>query len=141
MSPEPFSDIQNRYVAYVPAAGASYVLVKDGEIIKMKSKALTQGNMTQHRAEIIAITSVALSVPENAYLDVYTSNAYCIESMMFRNKNTKKNLDLIDRFEQSVGHLADMRMHHEPSCSEGIIRMAKDLSMSARREAEQRLKQ
>lgn len=145
LNPEPFNESPNRYVVYtaascvwvrkgVSAAGSSFVLVKDGKVILERCKPFV--GKTQHQAEIIAVISAVKSVPEGTYLDVYTASDYCIEAMMFRCSGTKKNLDLLDFFAKSVGHLADMRMHHESITETSIINQAKRLSLSARHEAE-----
>lgn len=73
---EPFPDNGMNYVAYTDgscdnhskykAGGSAYVVLKDGDIVKMKNHGRLQ--TTNNRMELLAIISAAKSCPDGAYL-------------------------------------------------------------------------
>lgn len=115
---EPFPDNGMHYIAYTDgscdnlskykAGGSAYVILKNGELIKVKNHGRL--NTTNNRMELLAIISAARSCPEGAYLDVYTDSQYCI---LVLSKETRplKNPDLYDLFKKCSSHLAGIQLH------------------------------
>ena len=83
---EPFPDNGMNFVAYTDGScvnhskykegGSAYIVLKDGEIVKMKNHGRLQ--TTNNRMELLAIISAAKYCPSGAYLDIYTDSQYCI---------------------------------------------------------------
>lgn len=137
---EEFPDNGMHYIAYTDgscdnlsihkAGGAGYVILKDGEIIKMKNKGFL--NTTNNRMEMLAIISVCNSLPEGAYVDIYTDSQYAIGAFI---RGGKMNQDLMELFCKSSYHLAGVRFHWVKGHSGNEYNeMADDLAFSAYRE-------
>ena len=115
---EPFPDNGMNYVAYTDgscdnnskykAGGSAYIVLKDGEIIKMKNHGRLQ--TTNNRMELLAIISAVKSCRSGAYLDIYTDSQYCI-LVLGKSTPPKKNPDLYELYKKCSAHLAGVRFH------------------------------
>lgn len=115
---EPFSDLTNRYVCYTDgscdnlsstrAGGAAYIIIKDGEIVKMKNHG--QIGTTNNRMELLAIISAVSSCPEGACVDVYTDSQYCI-LVLSKEKRPRLNADLHELYQRCSAHVEGVRFH------------------------------
>lgn len=115
---EPFPDNGMNYVAYTDgscdnhskykAGGSAYIVLKDGEIVKMKNHGRLQ--TTNNRMELLAIISAAKSCPDGAYLDIYTDSQYCI-LVLGKSTPQMKNPDLYELYKKCSAHLAGVRFH------------------------------
>lgn len=115
---EEFSDNGLHYVAYTDgscdnlsrfkAGGAAYILLKDGEIIKMKNHG--QLNTTNNRMELLAIISAVKSCPDGAFVDIYTDSQYCI-LVLSKSYKPKLNADLYELYKKNSLHVAGVRFH------------------------------
>lgn len=115
---EEFLDNGLHYVAYTDgscdnisqskAGGSAYILIKDGEVIKMKNHG--QLNTTNNRMELLAIISAVNSCPQGAYVDVYTDSQYCI-LVLSKDFKPKLNADLYEIYKKSAAHVAGVRFH------------------------------
>lgn len=85
---------------YTKAGGAGYVILIDGEVIKMKGKGFL--NTTNNRMEILAIISAVNSVPECASVLVHTDSKYAIS--VLKEGSFIKNNDLISLFNKIKGN-------------------------------------
>lgn len=115
---ETFPDNGLHYVAYTDgscdnlsqtkAGGAAYIILKDGEILKMKNHG--QLNTTNNRMELLAIISAVNACPNGAYVDIYTDSQYCI-LVLSKSYKPKKNPDLYESYKKCSAHLAGVRFH------------------------------
>ena len=115
---EEFPDNGLHYVAYTDgscdnlshtkAGGAAYIILKDGEILKMKNHG--QLNTSNNRMELLAIISAVNACPDGACIDVYTDSQYCI-LVLSKSYKPKKNPDLYELYKKCVEHVADVRFH------------------------------
>lgn len=115
---EEFSDNGLHYVCYTDgscdnlshdkAGGSAYIVIKDGEIIKMKNHGTL--NTTNNRMELLAIISAVNSCPQGAYVDVYTDSQYCI-LVLSKSFKPKKNPDLYELYKKCSAHVAGVRFH------------------------------
>ncbi len=115
---EPFPDNGMNYVAYTDgscdnlskykAGGSAYIILKDGEVVKIKSHGRLQ--TSNNRMELLAIISAAKSCPEGAFLDVYTDSQYCI-LVLGKSTAPRKNPDLYDLFKMCSAHLGGIQFH------------------------------
>ena len=115
---EPFPDNGMNYVAYTDgscdnnskykAGGSAYIVLKDGEIVRMKNHGRLQ--TTNNRMELLAIISAVKSCRPGAYLDIYTDSQYCI-LVLGKNTLPKKNPDLYELYKKCSAHLAGVRFH------------------------------
>lgn len=115
---EEFPDNGLRYIAYtdgscdncsqMKAGGAAYILIKDGEVVKVKNHG--QLSTTNNRMELLAIISAINSCPENAYVDVYTDSRYSILTL---GKDRKPNIngDLWELYQRCSRHVAGIHLH------------------------------
>lgn len=90
------------------AGGAAYIVIKDGEIVRIKSHG--QLNTTNNRMELLAIISAVSSCPQGAFVDVYTDSQYCI-LVLSKDFKPKKNPDLYELYKKSKAHLSGVRFH------------------------------
>lgn len=75
--------------------GAAYIIMDtEGNLFKKKSKGFQ--NTTNNRMEMLAIISVVNSLPNNAFVTIYTDSEYCIKALL--SKQPKANLDLINKY-------------------------------------------
>lgn len=74
--------------------GSGYVILKDGEVVKMKSKGFYP--TTNNRMELLAIISAVNSIPEGSDVIVFTDSKYCIR--VLDGYMHEKNHDLIRLF-------------------------------------------
>ena len=93
---------------YTKAGGSAYIVLKDGEIIKVKSHSSL--NTTNNRMELLAIISAVNSCPDGAYVDVYTDSQYCI-MMLQKHYLPVKNTDLYKLYHKCKEHVADVHFH------------------------------
>nr|CAI9751193.1 Rnase H [Caudoviricetes sp.]CAI9751685.1 Rnase H [Caudoviricetes sp.] len=115
---EEFSDNGLHYVCYTDgscdnlskekAGGSAYIVIKDGEIIKMKNHGTL--NTTNNRMELLAIISAVNSCPQGAYVDIYTDSQYCI-LVLSKSVKPKKNPDLYEMYKKCSAHVAGVRFH------------------------------
>lgn len=115
---EEFPDNGLHYVAYTDgscdnysqtkAGGAAYVILKDGEIVKMKNHG--QLNTSNNRMELLAIISAVNACPDGACVDIYTDSQYCI-LVLSKSYKPKKNPDLYELFKKCAAHVAGVRFH------------------------------
>lgn len=113
-----FPDNGLHYVAYTDgscdnysqakAGGAAYIILKDGEILKMKNHG--QLNTSNNRMELLAIISAVNACPDGAYVDIYTDSQYCI-FVLSKSYKPKKNPDLYELFKKCAAHVAGVRFH------------------------------
>lgn len=75
--------------------GAGYIILKDGEVVKMKSKGFT--STTNNRMELLAIISALNSLSEGSNAVVYTDSQYCIR--VLDGNMHEKNQDLLLLFQ------------------------------------------
>lgn len=117
-SEENFPDNGMNYVAYTDgscdnlskerAGGSAYVLLKDGEMVRMKNHG--QLNTTNNRMELLAIISAVNACPDGAYVDVYTDSQYCI-LVLTKDYKPAKNPDLYELYKKCAAHVAGVRFH------------------------------
>lgn len=115
---EDFPDNGLHYVCYTDgscdncsqtkAGGSAYIILKDGEITKIKNHG--QLNTSNNRMELLAIISAVNSCPSGAYVDVYTDSQYCI-LVLSKDFKPKKNPDLYELYKKCAAHLAGVRFH------------------------------
>ncbi len=115
---EEFPDNGLHYVVYTDgscdnlsktkAGGAAYIILKDGEILKMKNHG--QLNTSNNRMELLAIISAVNACPDGAYVDVYTDSQYCI-LVLSKSYKPKKNPDLYELYNKCSAHVAGVRFH------------------------------
>lgn len=115
---EEFPDTTLHYVAYTDgscdnlskerAGGSAYILLKDGEIDKMRSH--PQLNTSNNRMELLAIVSAVNACPDGAYVDIYTDSQYCI-LVLSKSYKPKLNADLYELYKKCSAHVADVRFH------------------------------
>lgn len=115
---EEFSDNGLHYICYAKGdcdnlshdkvGGYAYIVIKDGEIIKMKNHGTL--NTTNNRMELLAIISAVNSCPQGAYVDVYTDSQYCI-LVLSKSFKPKKNPDLYELYKKCSAHVAGVRFH------------------------------
>lgn len=115
---EEFTDNAMHYIAYTDgscdnlskerAGGAAYVILKDGEIAKIKNHG--QLNTSNNRMELLAIISAVNACPDGAYVDIYTDSQYCI-LVLSKSYKPKKNSDLYELFKKCAAHVAGVRFH------------------------------
>lgn len=138
---EEYPDGGLHYVAYTDgscdnlnkyrAGGAGYVILKDGEIFKVKNKGFL--NTTNNRMEILAIISVCNSLPEGAFVDIYSDSQYSISFLV--SSKGKKNRDLLELYKKCSAHLGGVRFHWlKGHNGDKYNEMADDLAFSAYRE-------
>lgn len=131
--PKPFEESDNTYQAYVAAtsrnnkAGSTFILVRNNKLIKLGNRHIKESGMCAHRAEIIAVIGAVLSAPKDALLDIYVNNVYCVDALVFRNVQSSYQ-DLVQCFDDSLGHLADLRIHVGHTDTSKLLYAAKDLS-------------
>lgn len=135
---EEYPDNGLHYVAYTDgscdnlnkyrAGGAGYVILKDGEIFKVKNKGFL--NTTNNRMEILAIISVCNSLPEGAFVDIYSDSQYSISFLV--SSKGKKNRDLLELYKKCSVHLGGVRFHWlKGHNGDKYNEMANDLAFSA----------
>lgn len=90
------------------AGGSAYIILKDGEVVKVKNHG--QLNTSNNRMEILAIVSAVNSCPDGAYVDVYTDSQYCIR-VLSKSYKPKANPDLYELYKKCAAHVADVRFH------------------------------
>lgn len=83
---------------YTKAGGAGYVIVKDGEVLKIKNKGFI--NTTNNRMELLAIISAINSLPDEASILVHTDSKYSISAL--KHGALAKNNDLISLFNKLI---------------------------------------
>ena len=115
---EEFPDNGLHYVCYTDgscdnlsqakAGGSAYIVIKDGEVIKMKSHGTL--STTNNRMELLAIVSAVNSCPQGAFVDVYTDSQYSI-LVLSKSFKPKKNPDLYELYKKCSAHLAGVRFH------------------------------
>lgn len=115
---EEFPDNGLHYVAYTDgscdnlskerAGGSAYIILKDGEIAKMKNHG--QLNTSNNRMELLAIISAVNSCPDGAFIDIYTDSQYCI-LVLSKSYKPKKNPDLYELYKKCVAHVGGVRFH------------------------------
>lgn len=115
---ENFPDNGLNYIAYTDgscdnlskerAGGSAYVLLKDGEMVRMKNHG--QLNTTNNRMELLAIISAVNACPDGAYVDVYTDSQYCI-LVLTKDYKPAKNPDLYELYKKCAAHVAGVRFH------------------------------
>ncbi len=115
---EEFPDNGMHYTAYTDgscdnlskerAGGSAYIILKDGEILKMKNHG--QLNTSNNRMELLAIISAVNACPDGAYVDIYTDSQYCI-LVLSKSYKPKKNPDLYELFKKCAAHVAGVRFH------------------------------
>lgn len=115
---EEFTDNSMHYIAYTDgscdnlskerAGGSAYIILKDGEIVKMKNHG--QLNTSNNRMELLAIISAVNACPDGAYVDIYTDSQYCI-LVLSKSYKPKKNPDLYELFKKCAAHVAGVRFH------------------------------
>lgn len=116
-SDEEFPENGRHYVCYTDgscdnvkskAGGSAYIIIKDGEIVKMKS----HGSLctTNNRMELLAIISAVNSCPDNACVDVYTDSKYCIW-VLSKETAPQINEDLYELFKKCSAHVEGVRFH------------------------------
>lgn len=115
---EEFPDNGLHYVCYTDgscdllsanrAGGSAYIVLKDGEVIKVKNHG--QLNTTNNRMELLAIVSAVNSCPDGAYVDVYTDSQYCIR-VLSKSYKPKMNADLYELYKKCAAHVAGVRFH------------------------------
>lgn len=115
---EEFPDNGLHYVAYTDgscdnlsqtkAGGAAYIILKDGEIMKLKNHG--QLNTSNNRMELLAIISAVNACPDGAYIDIYTDSQYCI-LVLSKSYKPKKNPDLYELYKKCAAHVAGVRFH------------------------------
>lgn len=88
------------------AGGAGYIILKDGEIFKMKGKGFL--HTSSNRMEMLAIISVCNSIPEGSSIDIYSDIQYAISTFI---RGGKKNKDLIEMFYKCTKHIKHLRFH------------------------------
>ena len=140
LTTENFPENGMNYIAYTDGScdnlsihkpgGAGYLVLKDGEIVRMKNKGFL--NTTNNRCEMIAIISVCNSPPEGSFVDIYTDSQYAIGAFI---RGGKMNQDLMELFRKCSSHLAGYRFHWLKGHSGNEYNeMADDLAFSAYRE-------
>lgn len=117
-SEEEFTDNGMHYIAYTDgscdnlskerAGGSAYVILKNGEIAKIKNHG--QLNTSNNRMELLAIISAVNACPDGAYVDIYTDSQYCI-LVLSKSYKPKKNPDLYELFKKCAAHVAGVRFH------------------------------
>jgi ribonuclease HI len=115
---EEFPDNGLHYVAYTDgscdnlskerAGGSAYVILKDGEIAKMKNNGRL--NTSNNRMELLAIISAVNACPDGAFIDIYTDSQYCI-LVLSKSYKPKKNPDLYELYKKCVAHVGGVRFH------------------------------
>lgn len=115
---EEFPDNGLHYVAYTDgscdnlskerAGGSAYVILKDGEIVKMKNHG--QLNTSNNRMELLAIISAVNACPDGSFIDIYTDSQYCI-LVLSKSYKPKKNPDLYESYRKCVAHVGGVRFH------------------------------
>lgn len=115
---EEFPDNGLHYVAYADgscdnlskerAGGSAYVILKDGEIVKMKNHG--QLNTSNNRMELLAIISAVNACPDGSFIDIYTDSQYCI-LVLSKSYKPKKNPDLYELYKKCVVHVGGVRFH------------------------------
>lgn len=115
---EEFPDNGLHYVCYTDgscdllsanrAGGSAYIVLKDGEVVKVKNHG--QLNTTNNRMELLAIVSAVNSCPDGAYVDVYTDSQYCIR-VLSKSYKPKLNADLYELYKKCAAHAAGVRFH------------------------------
>ena len=115
---EEFPDNGLHYVAYTDgscdnlskerAGGSAYVILKDGEIVKMKNHG--QLNTSNNRMELLAIISAVNACPDGSFIDIYTDSQYCI-LVLSKSYKPKKNPDLYELYKKCVAHVGGVRFH------------------------------
>lgn len=115
---EEFPDNGMHYIAYTDgscdnlskerAGGSAYVILKDGEIAKIKNHG--QLNTSNNRMELLAIISAVNACPDGAYVDIYTDSQYCI-LVLSKSYKPKKNPDLYELYKKCADHVAGVRFH------------------------------
>lgn len=116
-SEEEYPENGRHYVCYTDgscdnvkskAGGSAYIIIKDGEIIKMKS----HGSLctTSNRMELLAIISAVNSCPDNACVDVYTDSKYSIWALS-KETASQINEDLYELYKKCSAHVEGVRFH------------------------------
>lgn len=115
---EEFPDNGLHYVAYTDgscdnlskerAGGSAYVILKDGELVKMKNHG--QLNTSNNRMELLAIISAVNACPDGSFIDIYTDSQYCI-LVLSKSYKPKKNPDLYELYKKCVAHVGGVRFH------------------------------
>ena len=116
-SDEEYPENGRHYVCYTDgscdnvkskAGGSAYIIIKDGEIVKMKS----HGSLctTNNRMELLAIISAVNSCPDNACVDVYTDSKYCIY-VLSKETAPQINKDLYELYKKCSAHVEGIRFH------------------------------
>lgn len=90
------------------AGGAAYIILKDGEIVKMKNHG--QLSTTNNRMELLAIISAVNACPAGAYIDIYTDSQYSI-LVLSNSYKPKMNADLYELYRKCAAHVAGVRFH------------------------------
>lgn len=117
-SDEEYPENGRRYICYTDgscdnvhsrAGGSAYIIIKDGEITKMKSRGML--NTTNNRMELLAIISAVNSCPERACIDVYTDSKYSIWVLTGRTAPKYSNADLYELFKKCSAHVEGVRFH------------------------------
>ena len=136
-----FPDNGMNYIAYTDGScdnlnrfkvgGSGYVILKDGDIIKVKNKGFL--HTTNNRMELLAIISVCNALPDGAFVDIFSDSQYSISFLV--SSRGKKNRDLLDLYHKCASHLGGVRFHwvkgHD---GDKYNEMADDLAFSAYRE-------
>ena len=113
-----FTDNGMHYIAYTDgscdnnsfrkAGGSAYVLIKDGEVVRVKNHG--QLNTTNNRMELLAIISAVNACQDGACVDVYTDSKYSILTL---EKTYKPDIngDLWELYKKNSRHVAGVRLH------------------------------
>ena len=115
---EEFPDNGLHYVCYTDgscdllsanrAGGSAYIVLKDGEVVKVKNHG--QLNTSNNRMELLAIISAVNSCPAGAYVDIYTDSQYCIR-VLSKSYKPKANPDLYELYKKCAAHVVGVRFH------------------------------
>lgn len=88
------------------AGGSSYIVLKDEEIVHVKSCGFLK--TTNNRMEMLAIISAANYCPEDSIVDIYSDSQYAINVLSGTWKH-KTNADLYHLFLKCSRHLRSIR--------------------------------
>ena len=115
---EEFPDNGMHYIAYTDgscdnnsatkAGGSAYVLIQDGEVVRVKNHG--QLNTTNNRMELLAIISAVNACPDGACVDVYTDSKYSILTLE-KTYKPDTNGDLWELYQKHSRHVAGVRLH------------------------------
>lgn len=90
------------------AGGSAYIIIKDGEITKMKCRGML--NTTNNRMELLAIISAVNSCPEGSCIDVYTDSKHSIW-FLTQEHMPKINGDLYELYKKCSAPVEGVRFH------------------------------